>query len=150
MEDSNAIHYAINGLCTGHIYSHYTKDPPPTLQELYQLFKKYERSEDLHYRKVEAQRKPRDPSHPGSSNTWSRKQQPCQNSPNTTLKQPQPCQNGLNTWSHIPQELKFKSPSVENSPALEADEPVDKDLLEDRRVEALDTIARYQEATKSW
>jgi hypothetical protein len=39
---------------------------------------------------------------------------------------------------------------VENSPAPEADEPVDKDLFEDRRVEALNTIARYQEATKSW
>lgn len=36
-----------------------------------------------------------------------------------------------------------------NSSAPKAAELVDKDLLEDHRVEALNTIARYQEATKS-
>ena len=39
---------------------------------------------------------------------------------------------------------------MENSSTPETDEPVDKDLLEGHRVEALNTIARYQEATKSW
>ena len=48
------------------------------------------------------------------------------------------------------QQIKFKSPRVENSPAPEVDEPMDKDMLEDHRVDALNTIARYQEATKSW
>jgi hypothetical protein len=33
---------------------------------------------------------------------------------------------------------------------LEADKPVTKDLLEDCWIEALDTIAKYQEATKAW
>lgn len=38
VEDSIAIHYAINGLYVGHLYSHCTRGPPSSLQELYQLF----------------------------------------------------------------------------------------------------------------
>jgi hypothetical protein len=40
------------------------------MQELYQLFEKYARSKELHQRKVESQRKPKDP--PQSSRTWVR------------------------------------------------------------------------------
>jgi hypothetical protein len=55
-----AIHYAISGLRTGVLYSHYIRDPPKNLQELYQLFEKYSRSEELHQRKIESQRKPKE------------------------------------------------------------------------------------------
>jgi hypothetical protein len=48
------------------------------------------------------------------------------------------------------QELKFKSPWVENSLTPETNESVNKDLLKDYRAKALNTIARYQEATKTW
>jgi hypothetical protein len=41
---------------------------------LYQLFEKYARSEELHQRKVESQRKPKDT--PQSSRTWTRPSQP--------------------------------------------------------------------------
>jgi hypothetical protein len=41
---------------------------------MYQLFEKYARSEELHQRKVESQRKPKDP--PQSSRTWTRPLQP--------------------------------------------------------------------------
>jgi hypothetical protein len=41
---------------------------------LYQLFEKYVRSEELHQRKVESQRKPKDP--PQSSRTWTGPSQP--------------------------------------------------------------------------
>lgn len=50
----------------------------------------------------------------------------------------------------MPQELKFKSPRLENNLDPEANEPVDKDFLEDHIVEALNAIIRYQEATKAW
>jgi hypothetical protein len=70
VDDQIAIHYAISGLRAGVLYSHYIRDPPKNLQELYQLFKKYARSEELHQRKVESQRKPKDPSQ--SSRTWTR------------------------------------------------------------------------------
>lgn len=48
-----------------------------------------------------------------------------------------------------PQELKFKSPRLENNSAMDVDEPVNKDLLEDYRVEVLGTIIKYQEETKT-
>jgi hypothetical protein len=70
VDDQIAIHYAINGLRAGVLYSHCIRDPPKNLQELYQLFEKYARSEELHQRKVESQRKPKDP--PQSSRTWTR------------------------------------------------------------------------------
>jgi hypothetical protein len=70
VDDQIDIHYAISGLRAGVLYSHYIRDPPKNLQELYQLFKKYARSEQLHQRKVESQRKPKDP--PQSSRTWTR------------------------------------------------------------------------------
>jgi hypothetical protein len=73
VNDQIAIHYAINGLRAGVLYSHYIRDPPKNLQELYQLFEKYARSEELHHRKVEPQRKPKDP--PQSSRTWTRPSQ---------------------------------------------------------------------------
>jgi hypothetical protein len=38
VDDHIAIHYAINGLRTGVLYSHCIRDPPKNLQELYQLF----------------------------------------------------------------------------------------------------------------
>jgi hypothetical protein len=73
VDDQIAIHYAISGLRAGVLYSHYIRDPPRNLQELYQLFEKYARSEELHQRKVESQRKPKDP--PQSSRTWTRPSQ---------------------------------------------------------------------------
>jgi hypothetical protein len=73
VDDHIAIHYAINGLRASVLYNHCIRDPPKNLQELYQLFKKYARSEELHQRKVESQRKPKDP--PQSSRTWTRPSQ---------------------------------------------------------------------------
>jgi hypothetical protein len=73
VDDQIAIHYAISGLRAGVLYSHYIRDPPKNLQELYQLFEKYARSKELHQRKVESQRKPKDP--PQSSRTWTRPSQ---------------------------------------------------------------------------
>jgi hypothetical protein len=61
VDDHIAIHYAISGLRAGVLYSHCIRDPPKNLQELYQLFEKYARSEELHQCKVESQRKPKDP-----------------------------------------------------------------------------------------
>jgi hypothetical protein len=63
-----AIHCAISSLRVGVLYSHCIRDPPKNLQELYRLFKKYARSEELHQRKVESQRKPKDT--PRSNRTW--------------------------------------------------------------------------------
>jgi hypothetical protein len=74
VDDHIAIHYAISGLRAGHLYSHCIRDPPKNLQELYQLFEKYAMSEEIHQRKVESQRKPKDP--PQSSRTWTRPAQP--------------------------------------------------------------------------
>ena len=68
VDDQIAIHYAISGLRAGVLYSHCIRDPPKNLQELYQLFEKYAKSEELHQRKVESQRKPKDA--PQSSRTW--------------------------------------------------------------------------------
>jgi hypothetical protein len=73
VDDQIAIHYAISGLRAGVLYSHCIRDSPRNLQELYQLFEKYARSEELHQRKVESQRKPKDP--PQSSRTWTRPSQ---------------------------------------------------------------------------
>jgi hypothetical protein len=73
VDDQIAIHYAISGLRAGVLYSHCIRDPPKNLQELYQLFEKYARSKELHQRKVESQRKPKDP--PQSSRTWIRPSQ---------------------------------------------------------------------------
>jgi hypothetical protein len=73
VDDHIVIHYAISGLRAGVLYSHYIRDPPKNLQELDQLFEKYARSEELHQRKVECQRKPKDP--PQSSRTWTRPSQ---------------------------------------------------------------------------
>ena len=61
VDDQIAIHYAISGLRADVLCSHYIRDPPRNLHELYQLFEKYARSEELHQRKVESQRKPKDP-----------------------------------------------------------------------------------------
>jgi hypothetical protein len=74
VDDQIAIHYAISGLRVGVLYSHCIRDPPKNLQELYQLFEKYAKSEELHQRKVESQRKPKDA--PQSSRTWTRTPQP--------------------------------------------------------------------------
>jgi hypothetical protein len=73
VDDQIAIHYAISGLRAGVLYSHCIRDPPKNLQELYQLFEKYVSSEELHQRKAESQRKPKDP--PRSSRTWTRPSQ---------------------------------------------------------------------------
>jgi hypothetical protein len=73
VDDQIAIHYAISGLRAGVLYSHCIRDPPKNLQELYQLFEKYARSEELHQRKVESQRKPKDTPQP--SRTWTRTSQ---------------------------------------------------------------------------
>jgi hypothetical protein len=54
VDDQIAIHYAISGLRAGVLYSHCIRDPPKNLQELYQLFEKYARLEELHQRKVES------------------------------------------------------------------------------------------------
>jgi hypothetical protein len=63
VDDQIAIHYAISGLQAGVLYSHCIRDPPRNLQELYQQFEKYARSEELHQRKVES-------GWPQSSRTW--------------------------------------------------------------------------------
>jgi hypothetical protein len=73
VDDQIAIHYTISGLRADVLYSHCIRDPPRNLQELYQLFEKYARSEELHQRKVESQRKPKDP--PQSSRMWTRPSQ---------------------------------------------------------------------------
>jgi hypothetical protein len=73
VDDQIAIYYAISGLRASVLYSHCIRDPPRNLQELYQLFEKYARSEELHECKVESQRKPKDP--PQSSHTWTRPSQ---------------------------------------------------------------------------
>jgi hypothetical protein len=74
VDDHIVIHYAISGLRAGVQYSHCIRDPPRNLQELYQLFEKYARFKELHQRKVESQRKPKDA--PQSSRTWTRPSQP--------------------------------------------------------------------------
>jgi hypothetical protein len=74
VDDHIAIHYAISGLRASVLYSHCIRNPPKNLQELYQLFEKYARSEELHQQKVESQRKPKDP--PQYSRTWTRPSQP--------------------------------------------------------------------------
>jgi hypothetical protein len=74
VDDQIAIHYAISGLRAGVLYIHCIRGPPKNLQELYQLFEKYAKSEELHQRKVESQRKPKDS--PQSSRTWTRTPQP--------------------------------------------------------------------------
>jgi hypothetical protein len=73
VDDHIAIQYAISGLGSDVLYNHCIRDPPKNLQELYQLFKKYARSEELHQRKIESQRKPKDT--PQSSRTWVRSAQ---------------------------------------------------------------------------
>jgi hypothetical protein len=73
VDDQIAIHYVISGLRAGLLYSHGIRDPPKNLQELYKLFEKYARSEELHQCKVESQRKPKDP--PQSIRTWMRPSQ---------------------------------------------------------------------------
>jgi hypothetical protein len=73
VDDQIAIHYAISGLRAGVLYNHCIRDPPKNLQELYQLFEKYARSKELHQRKVESQRKPKDTPQP--SRTWMRTSQ---------------------------------------------------------------------------
>jgi hypothetical protein len=54
VDDHITIHYAISGLRAGVLYSHYIRGPLKNLQELYRLFEKYARSEELHQRKVES------------------------------------------------------------------------------------------------
>jgi hypothetical protein len=49
VDDHLVIHYAINDLRACVLYSHYIRDPPKNLQELYQLFEKYIRLEELHH-----------------------------------------------------------------------------------------------------
>jgi hypothetical protein len=70
VDDHIAIHYAISGHRVGVLYIHCIRDPPKNLQELYQLFEKYGEFEEIHQRKVESQRKPKDPLQ--SSGTWTR------------------------------------------------------------------------------
>jgi hypothetical protein len=48
------------GLHAGVLYSHFIRDPPKNLQELYQLFEEYAMSEELHQRNIESQWKPKD------------------------------------------------------------------------------------------
>jgi hypothetical protein len=73
VDDQIVIHYAVSGLRAGVLYSHCTRDPPTNLQELHQLFEKYARSEELHHRKIESQRKPKET--PQTSRTWIRPSQ---------------------------------------------------------------------------
>jgi hypothetical protein len=74
VDDQIAIHYTISGLRADVLYSHCIRDPPKNIQELYHLFEKYAKSEELHQRKVESQRKPKDA--PQSGRTWTRTPQP--------------------------------------------------------------------------
>jgi hypothetical protein len=84
-DDHIDIHYATNGLRASVLYSHCIRDPPKNLQELYQLFEKYARSEELHQRKVKSQRKPKDT--PQSSRTWVRPAQSDSGRPNRNQPQ---------------------------------------------------------------
>jgi hypothetical protein len=85
VEDHIAIHYAISGLCAGVLYSHCIRDPPKKLQELYQLFEKYARSEEQHQCKIESQWKPKDT--PQSSRKWVRPAQSKSGRPNCNQQQ---------------------------------------------------------------
>jgi hypothetical protein len=85
VDDHIAIHYAISGLHVGVLYSHCIRAPPKNLQELYQLFEKYVRSKELHQRKIESQRKPKDT--PQSSRTWVRPAQSDSGRPNRNQPQ---------------------------------------------------------------
>jgi hypothetical protein len=60
VDDHIAIHYAISDLRVGVLYNQCIRDPPKNLQELYQFFEKCARLEELHQRKIESQRKPKD------------------------------------------------------------------------------------------
>ena len=85
VNDHIAIHYAISGLRASVLYSHYIRDQPKNLQDLYQLFEKYARSKELHQRKVKSQRKPKNTSQ--SSRTWVRPAQSDSGRPNRNQSQ---------------------------------------------------------------
>jgi hypothetical protein len=85
IDDHIAFEYAISGLRASVLYNHCIRDPPKNLQELYQLFEKYARSEELHQRKIESQLKPKDT--PQSSKTWIRPAQSESGRPNRNQQQ---------------------------------------------------------------
>jgi hypothetical protein len=119
IDDQIAIHYAISGLRAGVLYSHCIRDPPKNLQELYQLFEKYTRSEELRQRKVESQRKPKDP--PQSSRTWTR---PSQMEPGRDGRSQQQVHNIANQHptSEAPRRQDYPPRAVAEGPTAEAED----------------------------
>jgi hypothetical protein len=55
--DEQVITQAIKALHADHLHSHLVREHPKTLEELYDNFQKFSRSEVLHFRKLEQQRK---------------------------------------------------------------------------------------------
>jgi UDP-2,3-diacylglucosamine pyrophosphatase LpxH len=55
--DEQVIIEAIKALCVGYLHNHLTRECPRTLQELYDNFQKFSKSEVLHFQKLEQQRK---------------------------------------------------------------------------------------------
>jgi hypothetical protein len=60
VDDKIVIHYAISSLRAGVLYSHYTRDPHPNSKIYTSSSKKHARLEELHHRKVELQRNPKE------------------------------------------------------------------------------------------
>ena len=55
--DNQVITQDIKALRAGQLHSHLTREKPRTIQELYENFEKFSKSEVLHFRKLEQQRK---------------------------------------------------------------------------------------------
>jgi len=55
--NDQVISQAIKALRAGQLHSHLTRERPRTIQELYENFEKFSKSEVLHFRKLEQQRK---------------------------------------------------------------------------------------------
>jgi hypothetical protein len=58
VSDEQAIGQAIKALCASQLHNHLVRERPRTLEELYDNFQKFSRSEVLHFRKLGQQRKP--------------------------------------------------------------------------------------------
>jgi hypothetical protein len=57
VSDEQVIMQAIKALCAGQIHSYLVRECPRILEELYDNFRKFNRSEVLHFRKLDQQRK---------------------------------------------------------------------------------------------
>jgi hypothetical protein len=57
VSDDQVITQSINALRVGRLHSHLVRECPRTLEDLYDNFQKFSKSEVLHFRKLEQQRK---------------------------------------------------------------------------------------------